>query len=66
MAVAVGAITIRLRGDYLAIATLGIAESVRLLFLNESWLSNGSRGIYTIPRVLGELPNRRTTTGSTL
>lgn len=55
VAVAVGAITIRLRGDYLAIATLGIAESVRLVFLNESWLSNGSRGIYTIPRVLGEL-----------
>ncbi len=55
VAVIVGAITIRLRGDYLAIATLGIAESVRLVFLNESWLSNGSRGIYTIPRVLGDL-----------
>ena len=55
VAVVVGAITIRLRGDYLAIATLGIAESVRLLFLNESWLSNGSRGLYTIPRVLGDL-----------
>lgn len=47
----VGAITIRLRDDYLAIATLGIAESARLVFLNERWLSNGSRGLYTIPPV---------------
>ncbi len=52
VALVVGAITIRLRDDYLAIATLGIAESVRLLFLNERWLSNGSKGLYTIPQVL--------------
>ena len=51
VALAVGAITIRLRDDYLAIATLGIAESVRLVFLNERWLTNGSRGVYTIPPV---------------
>ena len=50
-ALVVGAITIRLRGDYLAIATLGIAESVRLVFLNERWLGNGSKGLYTIPQV---------------
>ena len=55
VALAVGAITIRLRGDYLAIATLGIAESVRLVFLNERWLSNGSKGLYTIPRVFGDV-----------
>ena len=55
VALVVGTITIRLRGDYLAIATLGIAESVRLLFLNERWLSNGSRGIYTIPRPFGDI-----------
>ena len=52
VALVVGAITIRLRDDYLAIATLGIAESVRLVFLNERWLSNGSKGLYTIPQVL--------------
>ncbi|MXY59294.1 MAG: branched-chain amino acid ABC transporter permease [Chloroflexi bacterium] len=51
VALVIGTITIRLRGDYLAIATLGIAESVRLVFLNERWLSNGSKGLYTIPRV---------------
>lgn len=55
VALVVGTITIRLRGDYLAIATLGIAESVRLVFLNERWLSNGGRGIYTIPRVFGDI-----------
>lgn len=55
VALVVGTITIRLRGDYLAIATLGIAESVRLMFLNERWLSNGGRGIYTIPRVFGDI-----------
>lgn len=54
IALVVGTITIRLRGDYLAIATLGIAESVRLVFLNERWLSNGSKGLYTIPRIFGD------------
>ena len=51
-ALAVGAITLRLRDDYLAISTLGIAESVRLVFLNEKWLANGSRGLYNIPKFL--------------
>ena len=44
----------RLRDDYLAIATLGIAETVRLLFLNEKWLANGSKGLYRIPKFLGD------------
>lgn len=41
----VGRITARLRTDYLAIATIGIAEIIRLFFVNEGWLSNGTRGI---------------------
>lgn len=41
----IGRITANLRTDYLAIATIGIAEIIRLFFLNESWLSNGVRGI---------------------
>jgi branched-chain amino acid transport system permease protein len=41
----IGRITARLRTDYLAIATSGIAEIIRLFFLNEGWLSNGTRGI---------------------
>lgn len=54
VALIVGAITLRLRDDYLAISTLGIAESVRLMFLNEKWLANGSRGLYNIPKFLGD------------
>lgn len=41
--------TLRLRDDYLAIVTLGFAEVVRLVALNERWLTNGSDGISGIP-----------------
>jgi branched-chain amino acid transport system permease protein len=34
-----------LRGDYLAIVTLGFAEILRLAETNEKWLTNGSDGI---------------------
>jgi branched-chain amino acid transport system permease protein len=37
--------TLRLRDDYLAIVTLGFAEVVRLVALNERWLTNGSDGM---------------------
>jgi branched-chain amino acid transport system permease protein len=37
--------TLRLRDDYLAIVTLGFAEVVRLMALNERWLTNGADGI---------------------
>ena len=46
----VGVICIRLRSDYLAIATIGIAEILRLILKNELWLTNGPRGIQRIPR----------------
>ncbi len=55
VALLIGFITLRLRDDYLAIATLGIAEGVRLVFLNEKWLANGSKGLYRIPKFLGDL-----------
>ena len=54
IALIIGYVTLRLRDDYLAIATLGIAETVRLLFLNEKWIANGSKGLYRIPKFLGE------------
>ena len=54
VALIIGYVTLRLRGDYLAIATLGIAETVRLVFLNEKWLANGSKGLYRIPKFLGD------------
>ena len=56
-----GTPTLRLRGDYLAIVTLGFGEIIRLLADNLSDITNGSRGLNQIayPRV-GEserLPN---------
>ena len=54
VAIVIGFITLRLREDYLAIATLGIAEVIRLILLNEKWLSNGSRGLSSIPQFLGD------------
>ncbi len=54
VALIIGYLTLRLRDDYLAIATLGIAETVRLFFLNEKWVANGSKGLYRIPAFLGD------------
>ena len=54
-ALIIGYVTLRLRDDYLAIATLGLAESVRLFFLNEKWIANGSKGLYRIPKFLEDL-----------
>lgn len=39
----------RLKGDYLAIVTLGFAEIVRLVGSNEIWLTGGTDGISGIP-----------------
>ncbi len=43
---------LRLRTDFLAIATLGIAEIIRLIFQNERWLVNGPQPLSGIPRPL--------------
>ena len=45
----VGLPTLRLKGDYLAIATLGVAEIVRIFLINGGELTNGAAGIYGIP-----------------
>lgn len=49
LAFLVGIVTVTLRSDYLAIATIGISEIVRLILKNEEWLTNGVRGIAGIP-----------------
>ncbi|MFZ1414202.1 MAG: high-affinity branched-chain amino acid ABC transporter permease LivM [Defluviicoccus sp.] len=41
---------LRLRGDYLAIVTLGFGEMIRVILINWSSLTNGPRGISGIPR----------------
>lgn len=46
---------LRLREDYLAIATIGIAELVRRVSIEQRELVNGTRGISAIPRPLGGL-----------
>lgn len=52
----IGKICLRFRSDYLAIATIGIAEIIRLVVKSEPALTNGARGITDIPRPLGDLP----------
>jgi branched-chain amino acid transport system permease protein len=46
----VGALTMRLRADYLAIATFGVAVAVQLCLLNLEPLTGGPFGIGFIPR----------------
>jgi len=46
----IGLPTLRLRGDYLAIATLGMAEIIRVVMLNLDSLTNGAAGLIGIPR----------------
>lgn len=45
----VGLPTLRLRGDYLAIATLGMSEIIRIIFLNLE-ITNGAAGLNGIPQ----------------
>ncbi|MXQ47867.1 branched-chain amino acid ABC transporter permease [Streptococcus pneumoniae] len=45
IAVIVGFPTLRLKGDYLAIATLGVAEIIRIAIVNGGELTNGAAGL---------------------
>jgi branched-chain amino acid transport system permease protein len=45
----IGAPTLRLKGDYLAIATLGFAEIIRIVFTNTQNITNGPLGLKSIP-----------------
>ena len=47
--VLVALVTVRLRGDYLAIVTLGFAETLRIVMSNELWIANGTDGLSGIP-----------------
>lgn len=49
IALFIGFITLRLKEDYLAIATIGIAEVIRLILKNEGWLTNSVWGLKHIP-----------------
>ena len=46
----IGKITLGLRSDYLAIATLGIAEVIIYILKNEDWLTRGVKNVNGLPR----------------
>jgi branched-chain amino acid transport system permease protein len=46
----IGKIALGLRSDYLAIATLGIAEIIIAVLKNEDWLARGVKNIIDLPR----------------
>jgi branched-chain amino acid transport system permease protein len=48
----IGAPVLKLKGDYLAIATLGFAEIIRIIFTNTQSITNGALGIKGIPNVV--------------
>ena len=47
---AIGKTALGLRSDYLAIATLGIAEIVIAVLKNEDWMSRGVKNVIGLPR----------------
>jgi branched-chain amino acid transport system permease protein len=47
---ALGFPVLRLRGDYLAIVTLGFGEMIRVVLINWWWFTGGPDGIRDIPR----------------
>ena len=49
-----GIIALRLRGDYLAIVTLGFSESIRMVLQKEEWLTRGVHGVSGIPRLFAD------------
>jgi branched-chain amino acid transport system permease protein len=55
IAVLIGLLTLRLSEGYLAISTIGIAETIRIFFNNERWLANGAQGLIGLKRPFGDL-----------
>ncbi|KZK75549.1 leucine/isoleucine/valine transporter permease subunit [Pseudovibrio sp. W64] len=51
----IGKVCLRFRSDYLAIATIGVAEIIRLVVKSEGWMTGGARGVNKIPRPFGDL-----------
>jgi branched-chain amino acid transport system permease protein len=59
-----GLVSVRIRGHYLAITTLGLNEIFRLVVLNEEWLTGGAFGLRDIP--VPSLPALGSSTASQL
>lgn len=58
VAALVGAATLRLKSDYLAITTFGVAVVVQLVALNAEGLTGGPFGVGFIPRPFGALAEK--------
>ncbi|MCL9762010.1 branched-chain amino acid ABC transporter permease [Frankia sp. AiPa1] len=54
--VILGAPTLRLRGDYLAIVTLGFGEIIQIVANNADSITNGARGAFGVPHLSIHLP----------
>lgn len=52
----VGVVSLRLKEDYLAVVTIGFAEVLRLIIMNEAWLTEGTNGITDVPPLFRFLP----------
>lgn len=57
LSMALAVLSVRLEENYLAIVTIGFGEIVRLVILNEDWLTNGALGIPDITRPFQSLMN---------
>ena len=55
---AVGVLTLRMRSDYLAITTFGVAVALQLAFQNAERLTGGSFGLAFIPRPFASLQSQ--------
>lgn len=51
----IGKVCLRLRSDYLAITTIGLAEIIRLIIKTEGWLTGGASGITNVPHPFGDM-----------
>ncbi|MEA4811711.1 MAG: branched-chain amino acid ABC transporter permease [Anaerolineaceae bacterium] len=56
ISIPIGLPTLKLKGDYFAIATLGFAEAVRLILENLQKYTGGARGIPGIPTLKSPVP----------
>lgn len=55
IAVLLGIPTLRLNEEYLAIVSIGLAEILRFVMMNENWLTGGVAGIYGVGRPLSSV-----------
>ena len=56
-ALLVGLVTLKLKGEYLAVATFGIAVTIQLVCLNWEYLTGGTLGLISIPNPSRQLAN---------